>query len=123
MSKCCVQPSRDLWQHLHVLLHGKDKLRFPLPLNPCSDQTFSSLFGPEQPSAHLILDDAHALCAMPEEAIASFLATVRMLRDERSDPCNRGSLASMTLLGVEGLTSKFLNRPGSPQIQIFNSQW
>ena len=39
---------------------------------------------------------------MPEQAIASFLETVR---DYRSDPSRRGSLASMTLLGVEGLAS------------------
>ena len=54
---------------------------------------------------HLILDDAHALCAMPEQAIASFLATVQMLRDEKSHPFKKGSLASITLLGEEGLAS------------------
>ena len=87
------------------MLHSKDKLRFPLPLDSYSNQSFLTLFSHELPSVHLILDEAYALRGMPKQAIASFLDTVQMLRDYRSDPSRRGSLASMTLLGVEGLAS------------------
>ena len=106
----CVQPSEDLWKQLHQMLHIRDKLRFPLPLDSYSNQSFSALFSHELPSVHLILDEAYALRSMPEQAIASFLETVLTLRDYRSDPSRRGSLASMTLLGVEGLASILSHR-------------
>ena len=51
------------------------------------------------------------------QAIASFLDTVRMLRDFRSDPFRKGSLASMTLLerraGIHTLPSVPLTQNGS----------
>ena len=105
-----MQPSKDLWVQLHEFLHQRDELRFPVPLQPCSDLTFSALFKPEQPSVHLILDEAYALHAMPEQAIASFLATVRMLRQYRTIQTRRASLASLTLLGVEGLAAILRHR-------------
>ena len=104
-----MQPSEDLWKQLHHLLHKRDRLRFPLPLDECSDCTFSYLFTSKQPSVHLVLDDAYALRAMPQQAIASFLSTMHMLREYRIDATNRGSLASMTLLGEAGLASVLLN--------------
>ena len=100
-----MQPSKGLWEQLHIFLHGRDAARFPLPADGYDSQSFSALFSSELPPVHLILDEAFALADMPEAAIASFLETLRTLRDYRSETTRRGSLASMILLGVEGLAS------------------